>query len=505
MLNGRRSRRTKKRLTGERGFTLIEIMVAVLLLLFAMAGIVPFFLGGLSQASAVRHKSIATNIARERMEEIRQLDYREITEDSAEGVTLSERFGTTAAQRDIDFDLSYVVEESAYEEGTLKKVTVNVGWDDPPRVSAAAITTLIHQQFLGPRGAYLEVLPTSADPLGTPFPLIAGTTKVRYHLAEADWNLVYDNLDQVGMTARDVYLRLALFDDSGINIALGDAGDEYRIDNSHLRYTVDGDGKVNDIWFEYNFDASAIPDGYWELRAVAYNEYGQPGNVWRYRLRVENSAPAAPAAFTASPQVDNQTVIVTWTGGAERDRAYYVLQRTKWDGGGWSGMWVTLADDLAPDTVSYTDQGSIGAELDPWGTVDTPNRYLYRVWAVDICDPGKVGAEATTEAEVPPAVITTTTTLTPPSTSSTSTTSTTEVSSYSVDIRNNTNKSYNLNVRDAGGTLVFTGSVGKNSTRTLSGLSSGNYQIIASSNGRPTLAQSFSLPAQAGQVVMTIF
>ena len=84
-----------------RGFTLVEVLIASLLLMLAMAGIVPFFIGGLNQASTVRYKSLATNIARERMEQIRQLDYREITEDPNEGVTLSERFGTTAEQRGI--------------------------------------------------------------------------------------------------------------------------------------------------------------------------------------------------------------------------------------------------------------------------------------------------------------------------------------------------------------------------------------------------------------------
>jgi Tfp pilus assembly protein PilV len=168
------------------GFTLIEIMVAMLLLFFALAGIVPFFLSGLSQASTVRYKSIASNIARERMEEIRRLDYREITEDATEGPTLTERFGTTAIQRDISFTLDYEVTAEAYEQGTLKKVTVNVAWTGPPTVSAASIITMIHQQFLGPRGALLELIPTYADPLNTPFPWIRGNTTVRYHLAEAD-------------------------------------------------------------------------------------------------------------------------------------------------------------------------------------------------------------------------------------------------------------------------------------------------------------------------------
>ncbi len=58
--------------------TLIEVMVAAVILLIAMAGIVPLFVTGLTQASTIRMRSIATNVARQKMELVRQLDYREI-------------------------------------------------------------------------------------------------------------------------------------------------------------------------------------------------------------------------------------------------------------------------------------------------------------------------------------------------------------------------------------------------------------------------------------------
>ncbi len=492
------------------GFTLIEIMVAVLLLLFAMAGIVPFFLGGLSQASTVRYKSIATNVARERMEQIRQLDYREIEEQEAidKGLpSLTERFGSSAAQRDLNFDITYVVEESAYEEGTLKKVTVNVGWIEPPRVSAAAITTLIHQQFLGPRIALLEIEPTSSDPLDSPFPLIGSTTKARCHIAQADWGLVYRNLDQVGMAARDVYTRLVFFDEDGQSVPLGDPDDDFKITNTYLRYSTDADGKVDDVWFEYDFDAWSIPDGYWEMRAVAYNEYDEPGNVWRLRARVEKGAPTAPTDFVATPQADNQTVVLTWAGGPERDRAYYVLERGKWDGGGWSG-WTPLASALDPKATSYTDQGNVGAELDPWGSGVTPNSYQYRLWAVDSCDPGLVGPAAEAETALPPLVTTTTlptTTTTAPTTTTSTSSTTTTLAVYSVQIRNVSNAHYNVTIKNGAGNTVFSGTVKKGDTETITGLTPGNYLITATANKKPTITQSFSLPAQAGQIVLTIF
>ena len=171
---------TARKIRGNRGMTLIEVMVAAVILLIAMAGIVPLFVTGLTQASTIRMRSIATNVARQKMELVRQLDYREIyTEqmkesDASLGTrTLESLFGTSETVRDQGFTVTYVVNNQTYQEGTLKEVTVNVGWEAPPRVSPASVTTLVHQQFLGPRGSSLDVTSTTTDPLGSPFKLLA--------------------------------------------------------------------------------------------------------------------------------------------------------------------------------------------------------------------------------------------------------------------------------------------------------------------------------------------
>jgi hypothetical protein len=479
-------------------------MVAVLLLLVAMAGIVPIFMSGLSQASSVRFKSMATNVARQRMEEIRQLDYREITSG-----TLAARFTGTVSpdlSRRAVFNVTCTVSESTVGGGTLKKVTVDVGWAAPPAVSPVSLTTMIHQQFLGPRGSDLEIGPSSHDPLGSPFRVISGTSTVHYHVAQADWALVYNNLNLPAMAPRSVYMRLAFFDDQGISIAVGDSANKMKIGTSHLRYSTGTDGKVDDVWFEYSFASTLIPDGYWESRATIFNEYDQPGNTWRLRLRVETGAPALPTSFTATPQADNQTVVLAWTPGAERDRAYYVLERAKWVAGSWSD-WTTLAATLDPKATTYTDQGNVAAQTDPWGSLTLQNAYRYNLWAVDSCEPGLAGSAATADALIPPGVTTTTTISTTTSsttTTSSSTTTTIAATHFSVEIKNSTNKTWTIQVKNSSDATAYNGSVGKNATITVSNLPAGNYQITAGTNGRSDLTQSFSLPAQAGQIVMTI-
>lgn len=522
--------RLRRALEEREGFTLIEIMVATLLLLIVMAGFVPFFLSALERSSAARYQSAATNIGREMMEEIRQLDYREIQEDTAQPTNpanLSNRLGTTASVRGTPFNIAYAVENSTSGGGQLKKVTVTVSWTGTPAGQPAVVTSLIHQQFLGPRGSLLEVRPAgnvTSDPLGTPFPLITGTLTARYHIASADWDLVYNNLNQSGMAARDVYLRLAFVNDAGLTLSLGTSTSDYRIGKTALGYSVGADGKVNDVWFDYAFDSSTIPDGYWELQAVAYNEYDQPGNMWRLRLRIDHSPPSAPTSLLAVAGADEQSILVSWVPGDEGDREHWVLERrTRAPDGTWPSTWTTVTT-LAGTASLCNDVGNAAAMTDPWGSVSlgVTNFYEYRLWAIDWA--GNVGTAATAQEQVPGAGSTTTTTggTTTTGTGSTTTTAaptttttapTTTTTSgpvyYSVTIRDNTSKPYDITVKDAASNTVFTGSVAKNGgTLQVTGLAPGSYQIRAVEvvNGTPRVINtSFSVPAQAGQIVLDIF
>ena len=497
-----------------RGFTLIEILVASLLLLFAMAGIVPFFLTGLTQASAVRYKSIATNIARQKMEQIRQLDYREITD----AAFLEERFGTLETQRDLDFSITYDVanEETDYGEGRLKKVTVTISWDDTEYVSPASMTTFIHQQYLGPRISYIEINPVKTDYGDTIFPRLhdkyagetVGTT-IKIHVAEADWGLVFDDLNEPTMSARDVYSRVVLYDDAGQPLQLGDSANDYKITN--LQYSA-SDGLVTDVYFTHAFQSTAIPDGYWNLCATVYNPYDEPGNTWRLRVRVENGPPEVPTLL-AVPQPDNETVEVSWVGGGERDRAYYVLKRYRWVWDLLDPTWGTwrhetiLGANLAPDSNAYTDEGYIDPELDacidPWGTDSRPHWYKYELYAVDTMARSNEG-EAATYVIVIPDSSTTTTSEWVYDTTTTSSTSTTVFVEGSADIVNETNKVWTVVITHDETGQTWTKTVGKNETLTVTGLPAGNYNFTATAAGRQDKEGSFAMPRDDGDVILQI-
>lgn len=491
-----------RRKPSTRGFTLIEVMVAVLLLVIAMTGFVPFFLSGLEKASAARYKSAATNIARQVMEEIRQLDYREIKEDTSnpsDPTNLSNRLGTTATLRGTTFTIAYAVESSLSGGGQLKKVTVTVTWPYPPAVSPAVVTTLIHQQFLGPRGSRLELVKVPgqgdivADPLGTPFPLLQGHILMKYHVAQADWDLVYSNLNQPGMAKRNVYMRAGFMDDAGAFVPLGSAAADYKIDNTYLTYTTGADGKVNDIFFQYEFDATTIPDGYWDMQAVIFNEYDQPGNLWNLRVRMDSGAPTAPATFTATAQNDT-TVDLSWVPGAERDRASWVLGRMKQNSdGSWPADFTTVVTLNGVETT-YVDVGTVGT-VDPWGDSASgiTNTYRYQLYAIDLG--GRLGAPATVDVQLPPA--TTTTTLVSSTTSSTTSTTlastTTTTALYSVTITNNDTKHHAVVVKNSAGSTVYsTSQLKKGTSVTINNLPADSYNIYLDGNSTPH--KSFTLP-----------
>ncbi len=487
------------------GFTLIEVMVASLLLLVVLAGFLPFFLSGLEKSSSSRFRSAATNVARQKLEEIRQLDYREIKQNTAaptDPTNLSIMLGTTSVMRGVTYNIAYSVANSASGGGQLKKVIVTVSWTGKPVGDPAVMSTLIHQQFLGPRLSLVEFTPTinlTTDPLGSPFALVSGTIVAKYHVARSDWDLVYKNLNLSGMTAKNVYLRSAFIDDQGASVQLGNPTLEYRIPSSTLKHTFGGDGKVNDIWFEYTFDSTTLPDGYWDVEGLAYNEFDQPGNLYKLRVRIEKAAPNAVANLLAQV-ADDKTILLTWVPGAERDRVSWVLERRKRDTAGtWTTPWVTVTTLLGIENT-YTDVGNTTTFIDPWGTTATTNTYQYSLKGIDIA--GKVGTPVTVQQELPAtAVVSTTTT--------TGGTTTTAAALYFVTIKNSAPKAFNLTVKDSSNTTVYTGQVGKNGgIVTIGNLPPGNYQVTAvevTSKSPRTLSTTFLLPAQAGQQVWNIF
>jgi hypothetical protein len=493
-------------------------MVASLLLLVMLAGLVPLFLQGLNQSSTTRYRSVATNVGRQLMEQVRKLDYREIDEGLDSSIPdLSARFGTThhVSDRNMDFDITYEVQPVS--DKSLKNVKITVTWVGPPEPSPVVIQTMIHQMYLGPRGDALTVDGTSNDPEGTPFPLMPNhSTTVRYHIADADWPLVYSALNPAS-SPKNVYMRLGFVDDVGAWIPLGDPDNEYKIDNTHLHFAP-GSGVTTDVWFEYDVDVTGVPvpDGYWNLRAIAYNAYDQPGNAWTLRVRVEKpgvaGVPAAPTNFKATGEVGQDDQLdLSWVPGPEQDRDHWVIERSKYDSvtATWS-TWTMIKDDLPGNASSWIDENG-GNPNDPWGDGSTTNWYRYRIYAVDTL--GNFQAEtnsAVSNDAMLPWVPPTTTTLVGETTTTTdpfATTTTVSVplpnAQHTVTLLNNsTDNNVYVTVKDAGNNVVFGPQtrIKKDETASVS-LVNGSYNIYLGTS--TTVHKSFTV--NNGNLIVNLF
>jgi len=120
-----------KRILSKKGFSLIELMVAVAILAMAIFGIFHAYSAGFMGMADARDRTVATNYAQEKMEDIRNKSFDKITDESPANIP------GTKFERKVD-----VADEVA---GKLKKVTTEVSWSDRDGNSKyVVIETLIY-------------------------------------------------------------------------------------------------------------------------------------------------------------------------------------------------------------------------------------------------------------------------------------------------------------------------------------------------------------------------
>jgi len=137
------SLRGAKRRSNLNGFTMIELMVAVTILAMAVLGISQAYSVGFMGMADARDRTVATNFAREAMENVKNMDFELIiiTDEENPGVPeiLNEKFNrlVTVAKEIID----------EVEILELKKVTTEVNWlDRNGNLKKVVIETLIYNK-----------------------------------------------------------------------------------------------------------------------------------------------------------------------------------------------------------------------------------------------------------------------------------------------------------------------------------------------------------------------
>lgn len=118
----------------ERGFSLIEVLAAMLILLFGLLGSMVGVMAAVDQNLRNLLREEAVKIAQEQMEINRNISYAAVADGNA---TVSRSVRKT--QRD------YAVTRQVNTVGTLKRVTVTVSWTHKDRASSYTLESILRQ------------------------------------------------------------------------------------------------------------------------------------------------------------------------------------------------------------------------------------------------------------------------------------------------------------------------------------------------------------------------
>ena len=151
--------------SSERGLTLVELMVTVVIAGIVFAAMVPVFANALQRTSDDGFRVTATNIAQDRIEKIRQLatllHYGDITTANLNSSTFANgQFGTTftPSTSTKQYNIAYTVDT----QSNYKNVSVTVTWQG----SAPNYKTVMNTIVMDPNAAYSYATnnPVSAGP-----------------------------------------------------------------------------------------------------------------------------------------------------------------------------------------------------------------------------------------------------------------------------------------------------------------------------------------------------
>jgi prepilin-type N-terminal cleavage/methylation domain-containing protein len=342
------------------GFSLIELLVTIFIAGIFFSAMVPLFISAQKQNSSDAARILCVTVARDRIEKIRQLDYKEITVANLNDPT----FKTPAGQSPIFGPVySNVIDGTTtravyitydvQDLGQYKIVTVTTNWDDPDTanpepplpVYSTVLKTEVYKQFSGPQIIKFDVLEN-----GLPVAEYFTKTQVTLRAYINSGDVV--SMDQ-GNADPDKRGRITFV----VKNAAGEDLERYE-------QTVPVSPTYSNQ-YEWTWQTATYPDGPYTFVATAYAADHSEGNSWAQTRTFDKGPPVAPTV-TAIP--GNASVTLTWQCVPEpTDLSRYEV----WRSTPGQSNWV----QIVPSTMSktYFDDGLSNG---------TP--YWYRVAAVDI-------------------------------------------------------------------------------------------------------------------------
>jgi type II secretory pathway pseudopilin PulG len=369
---------------GAPGFSFVELLVTIVIAGIAFAAMVPLFVHAQQVSAGDKARSVALNLAQDRVEKIRQLDFELITPTNlANNAFYFGEFGSSWTEQteggERDYKVTYAVVDKPVSATdariAYKVVTVTVGWEGPPEPHRTAVlTTMIFRQYSGPEMVDFSILGTDlglSDPsdLGSEPMVVASLVHLQATVNAADLNSMAPKVIGVAPNQRTLVGRV----DFLVTSSAGAASPTISVPYNAASATP---AVFPATWNVLPVGATAgAADGYYVFKAVAFSAMGSPGNSWELTYRVETGPPAAVTNLAGTASLT--TASLTWNASTTGDVDHYLVKR--------DGVTVTTLPK-ASGSMGYVDSGLTG----PAGTT-----HVYTVVAVDWKDNESAPAQLT--------------------------------------------------------------------------------------------------------------
>jgi type II secretory pathway pseudopilin PulG len=362
---GYMSRHSRKACGREAGFSFVELLVTIIIAGIAFAAMVPFFVQAQQKNSDDNMRVMTLQLARDKIEKLRQLDYDAITQANLDSETFADgQFGNTyvlksgtGSTRDVSLTYTVTPWPAGASSGaeSYKQVEVSVSWTAPPSpVYPAVLSTVVYKQYAGPQIIEFSIDPTVLEEVEPDVWHITGTpVAVDVYVAPSDIGLMVPAgvVDQTKWG----YMRYSV---SALNGTLIDADD--------VRVPVTGDPGH----YQWTWDNSIVPDGIYVIKAIAYSSSKQQGNEASIAITVKVRTPPAPQSLVATPR--DKEIQLAWSPTPITD--FLPDGRYEVDTSGDGTTWTHLKDATAPvlTTPLYLHSGLTNGQ-----------DYYYRVRVLD--------------------------------------------------------------------------------------------------------------------------
>jgi type II secretory pathway pseudopilin PulG/fibronectin type 3 domain-containing protein len=307
---------------GAAGFSMVELLVTVVLAGIVFSAMIPMVLTAQKASSKDKMRNVALQLARDKIERIRQLDYDRVTktwlEDNGPPTNSAGQFGkqwTASGAGAKTYTIAYAVNNKpdGKPDGqeSHKSVQVTVTWPAVSPQVTVKLQTDVSRQYFGPETTTL--FSPDADYSGTPTIEAGGNVRLIAVVKT-------DDLAQMQAVTPPDYLDkgnvvFSVTDVNGSQVASGESDTQL---NPSIPTGINGQ-------YQWTWDASTANTGYYTVLAYAVSNSGAAGKPWSATFYVHSDNPPAPTLTTAD--AGDQCVTLSWTPVSGSDH-YQVWRST---------------------------------------------------------------------------------------------------------------------------------------------------------------------------------